>query len=254
MEKAVLAIIPARGGSKGIPRKNLKLLAGQPLVRYAIEAAKGAKKIHRVIVSTDDEEIAKVSRGFGAETPFLRPQEYATDEASSVSVVLHVLDWLKRKENYSPEVVIFLPPTCPLRRSSQIDEAVELLQKSPVDSVVSVFEPNCHPYFIYSLQPDATLQELVKMAKKPLRRQDLPRFVAQNQTIAVSRRSYFEKSEVDDSSAVFNFKSMLGYVVDPPSAIDIDTLADFAVAEALIQAGYYQEKWFNALEATTALV
>src|SRR5512143_240464 len=120
----VLAIIPARGGSKGIPRKNIRMFAGHPLIAYSIEAGLSARSVTRVIVSTDDEEIASVARQFGAETPFLRPAEFAQDNSVDLPLFQHALKWLDEHEGYHPQVVLQLRPTSPLRPRMLVDRAV----------------------------------------------------------------------------------------------------------------------------------
>jgi len=132
----VVAIIPARGGSKGLPRKNVRLLAGRPLIAYSIEAAKASPYIDRIIVSTDDPEIAEVARLYGAEVPFLRPAELAEDLTPTEPVLAHAVEWLERVEEYRVDVVVFLQPTDIFRKRYMIDEAVRRLQANPaLDSV-----------------------------------------------------------------------------------------------------------------------
>src|SRR5688572_22172629 len=123
----VLALIPARGGSKGIPRKNIRLFAGYPLIAWSIAAAKRSELVTRVIVSTDDEEIAAVAREYGAETPFLRPAEFAQDNSTDLPVFEHALQWLEANENYRPEILIQLRPTSPVRPKDCVDSAVNIL-------------------------------------------------------------------------------------------------------------------------------
>ena len=127
----VLAIIPARGGSKGIPRKNIKLFAAAPLLAWSIQAAKDSKTVTRVIVSTDDVEIAQVAREWGAEVPFLRPAELAEDRSPDLPLFLHALDWLKTNEGYLPDFLVQLRPTSPIRPIGLVDEAVEILLAHP---------------------------------------------------------------------------------------------------------------------------
>jgi len=124
-QENIIAIIPARGGSKGIPRKNIIDLGGYPLIAYSIVAAKMSKMISRVIVSTDSEEIAKIAKGYGAEVPFLRPAEFATDKAGDYEVLKHALNWLKENENFEPDYLVHLRPTTPLRDPKIIDEAIK---------------------------------------------------------------------------------------------------------------------------------
>jgi CMP-N-acetylneuraminic acid synthetase len=123
-----LAIIPARGGSKGIPRKNIRNFAGYPLIAWSIAAAKQSELVTRVIVSTDDEEIASVAREFGAETPFVRPAKFAEDNTTDLPVFEHALQWLAENENYRPEIVVQLRPTSPIRPRGLVDDAIRILQ------------------------------------------------------------------------------------------------------------------------------
>ena len=137
--KDVIAIIPARGGSVRIPRKNVKLLNGKPLIAYAIEAAKNSNRVNRVIVSTDDDEIKKVALEFGAEVPFKRPADISEDVPTE-EVILHVIDWLQKNESYSPDIVVTLEPPVPFRNSDHIDQCVDaILDNDQADSAITVF-------------------------------------------------------------------------------------------------------------------
>jgi CMP-N-acetylneuraminic acid synthetase len=152
----VLAIIPARGGSKGIPRKNIKNFAGHPLIAYSIEAGLQAKNVTRVIVSTDDEEIAAVARQYGAETPFLRPSEFAQDRTLDLPVFQHVLGWLADHEGYKPEALVQLRPTSPVRPPELVDEAVETLLSHPeADSVRGVVPAGQNPHKMWRIDPES---------------------------------------------------------------------------------------------------
>src|SRR3989344_8489661 len=143
----ILAIIPARGGSKSIPRKNIKILAGKPLIAWTIEEAKKTKHPMRVIVSTDDEKIADVARKFGAEVPFLRPAEISGDLATDIEWLTHALDWLKQRESYEPDIVVRLPPTSPLRTATDIDLGIEtLIGHAHADSSRAICESPKHYY------------------------------------------------------------------------------------------------------------
>jgi len=139
----VLALIPARGGSKGIPRKNIKDLGGHPLIAYSIAAGLSSKLVTRTIVTTDDEEIAQKAKEYGAEVPFLRPEEYAQDDTRDLPVFQHVLSWLKEHEDYQPEVVVQLRPTSPFRSPTLVDETIKILLNNPqVNSVRGVVPSN----------------------------------------------------------------------------------------------------------------
>lgn len=148
----VLALIPARGGSKGIPRKNIRTFAGFPLIAFSIAAALQAETVTRVIVSTDDEEISEVARNYGAETPFLRPVELATDRTTDLPVFQHALSWLAEKENYHPSIILHLHATSPIRPHGFIDKAVCLLREHPeADCVRSVVSPGQNPYKMWQI-------------------------------------------------------------------------------------------------------
>ncbi len=148
----ILGIIPARGGSKSIPRKNIKLLCGRPLIAWTIDAAKQSRRLTRTIVSTDDPEIAAVARAHGAEVPFLRPAEISDDLSTDVEFLLHALDWLKMREGYEPEMVLRLPPTSPLRTAAHIDEGIETLFGNPdADAARPICEAPKHPYKLWRI-------------------------------------------------------------------------------------------------------
>src|SRR5512138_2171489 len=135
----VLAIVPARGGSKGIPRKNIRLFAGYPLIAYSIAAGKQATMVSRVVVSTDDEEIAAVARDYGAETPFLRPGDLAADDTTDLPVFLHALEWLEQHEDYRPDLIVQLRATSPIRPPQLVDRAIQkLASHKDADSVRGV--------------------------------------------------------------------------------------------------------------------
>src|SRR3989338_7689954 len=149
----ILGIIPARGGSKVIPRKNIRLLFGKPLILWTIEECKKSKCLTRFIISTDDEEIAQIAKGAGAEVPFLRPKEISQDFSADVEFFLHALNFLKEKENYEPDIVLRLPPTSPLRTAKHIDDGIETLLKLPeADSVRPIIPAPKHPYKMWKIK------------------------------------------------------------------------------------------------------
>lgn len=233
MKPTVLGIVPARGGSKGVPRKNIRPMLGRPLIAYTIAAALQARSIDRVVVSTDDAEIAAVARCCGAEVPFLRPAEFSTDTASSLSVVRHAISWLAINEQYRPEAVVILPPTSPLRTVEDIDGTVELFRNSYRDSAVTVVPVQDHPFFIFSRSEHGEMEELIRMDEKPLRRQELPEFFTHSQAVIVSRTDYLDRC--GDKDPIFNFRSLAGYPVDRDNAMDIDTPSDFGLVEARLE-------------------
>ena len=228
----ILAIIPARGGSKGILRKNLRLVAGLPLVVHSILAAKASRLIERTIVSTDDEEIAEVARSYGAEVPFLRPADLALDTTPDFPVFEHCLNWLEESEEYRPDIVVHLRPTGPLRTGLEIDEAVELLERHPeADSVRSVHEPDKSPYKMWRLEGSY----MVPFLRDPdypehynAPRQLLPKVYATNANIGVVRyRTLREKGSVIG-------ERVLPYPVSGPH-VDIDTELYLELAELLFR-------------------
>jgi len=230
----VLAIIPARGGSKGLPRKNIREFAGFPLIAYSIAAGLGAECVTRTIVSTDDEEIAEISRQSGAETPFLRPAELAQDNTTDLPVFQHALNWLADHEGYHPEVVVQLRPTSPVRPRTLVDEAVHLLLAHPeADSVRGVVPAGQNPHKMWRLDPaGGGMQPLlaVEGIQEPYNapRQALPQI-------------YWQTGHVDAirPATILEKGSMSGDVILPvmvPSnfTVDIDSLFDLQRAEWLV--------------------
>jgi len=148
----ILAIIPARGGSKGISNKNIRKLAGKPLIEYSITSAKKSKKINRIIVTTDNKKIASISKKAGAEIPFLRPKQISKDDTPIIDVIQHTLDFLENTESYKPEIIILLQPTNPLRSIRNIDNCINLLLNSKSSSVISVSLAKHHPDISFTIQ------------------------------------------------------------------------------------------------------
>lgn len=235
----ILGIIPARRGSKSVPRKNIRQLCGRPLLIYMVEAALKSK-IDRTIVSTEDKEIATIAKEYGAEVPFMRPKELATDTASSLSVLLHALRYVEEKEGWQPDAVAFLQPTAPFCTSKLINRAIEMLSNSNVDSVVGVCESEFHPYYMYKKDKENNLEEIIKVKNKPLRRQDVPPIFRLTDAPIISRRRYYDKVTVH--SPCFNPKSMKGVAMDRISAINIDDEFDFLLAELVIKAGLFKPR------------
>ena len=187
----VLALIPARGGSKGIPRKNLLMLLGKPLLAYSIEQALASRHITRTIVSTEDAEIAGVTRRFGAQVPFMRPPEFARDLSPDIDVFKHALEWLRDQEGYTCELVVHLRPTGPVRRVELIDQAIEVMLKhKEADSLRSVSWPMQTPYKMWRivdgyLQPLLEVEGMVEPYCMP--RQTLPEMFWQNGYVDIVR-------------------------------------------------------------------
>lgn len=230
-----LALIPARGGSKSIPHKNIRPFAGHPLVAYSIAAALAAETVTRVIVSTDDEEIAAVARLYGAETPFLRPGKFSGDSTPDLPVFKHALEWLDDQENYSPQIVVQLRPTSPFRRVLHIDAAVyRLIERPEADSVRTVCIPFQNPYKMWRLGEGGFMQPLVQTGFKEaynMPRQALPEVYWQTGYVdAAWADTILEKNSMTGDS-------ILPLIIDPSEWIDIDSTDDWRRAERLIETG-----------------
>jgi CMP-N,N'-diacetyllegionaminic acid synthase len=225
-DKRVLCIIPARGGSKGVPGKNTRLLHGKPLIAYTVEAALASESIDRVIVSTDDAAIADAGRTAGAEVPFERPASLATDTAGTIDVVLHAMEWVREQEGAPYDIVVLLHATTPLRSVEDIDAAVDLLGED-ADSVVSVTEAYRNPYFnMVEAAADGSIH-LVKPGQF-LTRQSAPVVYDLNSSIYV----WWWDSLVR-SRSVFGERT-LPYVMPRERSVDIDEEMDFILADALL--------------------
>jgi len=222
MARRVLAVIPARGGSKSIPKKNIQPLLGRPLIAHTIEEARKSKHLDRIVVSTDDAEIAGICRGLGVEV-IARPPEFATDTAPTELALIHALETLARNEAYEPDAVVTLEPTSPLRTHQLIDRCIEALWQTGADSVISVRETRgC-----FGAVTDGRFEYLIK--DQPRRRQDRTPLYQESSTVYVTR-----------ADTLLKRKSVLGerlYAVlaDEDEAIDINTPLDFAIAEAVMR-------------------
>lgn len=228
----VLAIVPARGGSKGVPKKNIKLLYGRPLIVWSIEVAKGSKYIDRIVVSTDSEEISEVARKHGAEVPFLRPKELAEDLTPDPPVFEHSLLYLKEKENYAPDIIVHLRPTGPLRTSNEVDRAIELMASHPeADSVRSIEEPPKPPYKMWRPEGDY-LRPFIEMPGTKdaynAPRQSLPKVYQTTADIGV----LWLKTILEKRSVVG--ERVLPFYLNRPT-VDIDNHFDFEIAELILK-------------------
>jgi CMP-N,N'-diacetyllegionaminic acid synthase len=219
----ILALIPARGGSKGIPRKNVKTIAGKPLIVWTIEAALRSPSIHTVVVSTDDEEIAAVALQAGAQVPFMRPAELASDGASGMAPVMHALDMLP-----DFDAVLLLQPTSPLRSTADIDACLALAAARAASAVVSVTEPDAHPYWTYRLDDELRMQPMVD-APAVTRRQDLPLAGALNGALYYAKTAWLRENDG------FMGADTLAYMMPRERSVDIDTPFDWKFAELLLK-------------------
>jgi CMP-N,N'-diacetyllegionaminic acid synthase len=226
-----LAIIPARGGSKGIPDKNLAELGGQPLIAWSIAAAKACSRIDRVIVSTDEPRIAEAARAAGAETPFLRPAEISGDAATSLDAVNHTLTHLSDQDGYAPDVVALLQPTSPFRSGQDLKEALDRLERDNADSLISLTQIKLHPAFFKSLTPEGIIQPLLDRSAAGLPRQALPPVYAPNGAI------YLVKHAILQAGGDWNSGRCIGYVMPPERSIDIDEPWELELARLQVAAG-----------------
>lgn len=234
--RKILGIITARGGSKGIPGKNIKLLAGKPLIAYTIEAAQASGVFDRLIVSTDDEAIAATAKEYGCDVPFLRPVELAQDHTPHLPVLQHTLEWLRENEKYEPEYVMILQPTSPLRTASHIREAAELLGRTDAESIVSVNEvPGHHnPHWQFRVA-DTGLMDIFTgepFAEIVTRRQNLPKTYTRNGAIYLFKADLIFHPEKPS----FYGDRVAAYIMPPEASVNIDSMDDWHEAEKRITA------------------
>jgi len=213
MNKKIIAIIPARGGSKSVPKKNIKDLAGKPMIAYIIESALKVKLLDRVIVSTENEEIAEVARRFGAEVPFIRPAELATDEMPTLPVIQHAVRTLEEKENYVPDYVLLVYPTSPLLKAERIEEALQMAVNNDSDSVIS----GSFDYGHYWEQVEGGYRRLSPL-KLENRQQSKPLFV-ENGAIYLTKTKILKKQLVADKADVL--------IMPEKENVDVDYPEDF---------------------------
>lgn len=224
----MLAIIPARSGSKGVPKKNIKELAGAPLISYTIKAAKKSEFITRVIVSTDSEKIADVARKYGAEVPFLRPAELATDDAKAIDVYLYTIERLNLENDEQINEFLVLLPTSPLRNYMDIDQAIKIFKKKNADSVISVTETEYPPQWIKRISEKGVLEDYFQ-GMNNLNRQEYEKTYIPNGAIYIFKYNVLKKE--------YNYYTDKTYPYIMPNirSIDIDTPLDFMIAEYLIK-------------------
>ncbi len=229
----ILGLIPARGGSKAIPRKNIIYLAGKPVLAYTCQAALGSKELTRVLINTNDQEIADVGHQFGVDTPFLRPDYLAEDETLILPVINHTLEWLENDEGYITDMVVLLQPTSPLRTSAHIDSALRTILDSEADTLVSVQELPHHfnPVSLMKLDKQGYLRPY-QDEEMILRRQDKPQFYVRNgPAILIVHR------HVLDSGRLYGDK-VIPFLMGRLESIDIDDISDLTLVEALL---YYRQ-------------
>lgn len=216
----VLALVPARGGSKGLPRKNVLPLDGRPLIGWTLAAAAGSRYLDRCVVSTDDAEIAAVARAEGGEVPFMRPAKLASDRADSFSVISHALGQLP-----GYDLLVLLQPTSPLRSAEDIDATLETLLQHRAPACVSVVEPGKSPYWSYRTDDNARLVPLLEPRFSRMRRQDLPTAYVLNGAVYAARTEWLsiQRGFVGDGT--------VAYIMPAARSVDIDSAFDLALAE-----------------------
>lgn len=228
--ESILCIIPARGGSKRIPRKNLMILEGRPLIAYTIEAGLHSRHIDELLVSTDDLEIANVSRAYGLSVPFMRPSELSQDESSTFGVIQHAIEYYRGHEKKEFTYVMLLQPTSPLRDATEIDKAVEFLMQRRADAVVSVCEVEHSPLWVNTLPEDLSMAGFLRAEVQNRRSQDLEKYYRLNGAVYICRierllqeRTFFIKDKI------------FAYVMSQEKSVDVDTMLDLKLCEILLK-------------------
>lgn len=226
--KTIVGIIPARGGSKTIPRKNVQPFLGKPLIAWTIECALNSQALDRVIVTTDDEEIAGIAQAYGAEVPFRRPAELAQDETPLVDVIMHAIDWLEAQQQ-TPDGIMVLSPNTPLRAPEDIHETVKMVREKGAQAVVSAYKPMTNPYLCGYINKFGMIFGLPVMNLKDQRHQALPKVVALNGSIHL-----IEPEIVKKFNALITQRTSV-YTMPPERAIEIITPWDLHVAELVMR-------------------
>lgn len=227
----IVAIIPARGGSKRVPNKNIKKLLSKPLIAYTIESALKSKKVDRVIVSTDDKEISEISKKYGAEVPFIRPLYLATDTAHTPPVIKHAVEFLEKNEGYKVDVLVTLQATSPLRTAKQIDEAIDKFLKENVDSLVSIKEADFPPFWLFKIEKNKLVPFIQKKGINYFLKesQELPKVYQPNGAIYITKKSLLlKKCELMGGK-------ISGYLMDHKSSLDVDNLLDLKFIELVMK-------------------
>jgi CMP-N,N'-diacetyllegionaminic acid synthase len=226
--EGLIALVPARGGSKGIPRKNIAPLAGKPLLAWTIQEALKAQFVDRVVVSTDDEEIASVARQWGAEVPFIRPAELAADDTPAIPVLVHAMDWLTSHWSVRWDYVLILQATSPLRTSQDIDRAVALAREKDADAVISMCAALSHPYWAKKITDNCRIVDFLQLGDQYPQRQVLPPLHVPNGAI------YLVKPEVLRAKNTLYTERTYAYVMPTERSLDIDSPWDLYVADLIL--------------------
>lgn len=226
-DKKILGIIPARGGSKGVPGKNLRLVQGKPLVGRAVETALGSRYIDRLILSSEDHEIIAAARSFGCDIPFVRPEELAADESVTNDVILHAMKSMNEKY----DIVVCLQVTSPLVTSDDIDGSIRMCAENDISSCVSVCEVDKSPFWMFTMPEDIILKPLMGDSYLTKRRQDLPKTFIPNGAVFVAKWDWFLEKKT------FYGSETAGYVMPRSRSLDIDTENDFKLLEFIMKNG-----------------
>jgi N-acylneuraminate cytidylyltransferase len=224
----VLALIPARGGSKGVPRKNVALLGGRPLISWAVGSARDSTLIDRLILSSDDPDIIEACTNEGCEVPFVRPAELASDQARSIDVVHHAMAWVEATGAGAYDYLVLLQPTSPFRQAQDIDDCIRACHERGAPSAVTVCEPSHSPYWMYGMDEFGRLSPLLPPPPGASRRQDLPSAFLPNGAVYVARWSELRHADS------FMLQGVLGVQMPVERSLDIDTPSDFRLAELLL--------------------
>jgi len=224
--KKVLAIIPARGGSKRLPGKNIMDLNGKPLIAWTIEAAKKSQYIDKLIVSTDDEKISTISKKYGAEVPFIRPKELSSDTANSIDVIFHAINFYKEK-SIEFEYILLLQPTSPLRITKDIDNAFKMISND-TKALVSVCETEHSPLWSNTLPDDLSMKDFIRPKIKNKRSQDLPKYYRLNGAIYISKIEYLKENNG------FLGKNTKAFIMPQERSVDIDSEVDYEICKIII--------------------
>jgi CMP-N-acetylneuraminic acid synthetase len=222
--KSILAIIPARGGSERLPDKNILPFAGKPLIVWSINAAKGSKYIDRIIVSTDDKKIADIAKKNDCNVPSLRPEELATNDASTNDIVIHILNLIQN--NF--DIVLILQPTSPLRESEDIDDGLEMMDRKNLPVIVSVCESGKPLNWHYTIEEDGRLKSLIIEDKFSTSQSEITKTYLPNGALFISETEFFRINKT------FFTKSTSAYIMPPERSIDIDNQMDFLIGETLV--------------------
>jgi N-acylneuraminate cytidylyltransferase/CMP-N,N'-diacetyllegionaminic acid synthase len=225
--KHITALIPARGGSKGLKRKNIRDFLGKPLIAWTIEQALSCKYIDKVVVSTEDDEIARIAIEYGATVPFLRPLDIATDSAKAIDVILHAIKWFKSNNNWNCDMLALLQPTSPLRTSQHLEESIELLFNKNAQAIVSVCETDHHPFWSNILPENGFMKDFLRPDIVDKNRQDLPKYYRLNGSIYLAYCDYII------NNLGFFGENTYSYIMKVNESVDIDNEIDFKVAEIL---------------------